>query len=58
VDKAFIAAYPMRDVMLTPNRLRTSKELSDLYRNTYVKNNGWRFEGLVDIANFPFDYDY
>jgi hypothetical protein len=48
----------MRDYMLTSSRLRTSKDLGELYRKVYVKNNGWRFEGLIDIADFPFDYDY
>ncbi len=58
VEKVFIAAYPVRDAMLTSGRLRTSREMSELYHNIYLKNNKWRFEGLVDIDNFPFDYDY
>lgn len=23
-----------------------------------MKNHAWMFEGLIDITNFPFDYDY
>lgn len=48
----------MRDYILTAKNLRTSKDLSNLYRDVYLKNHGWMFDGLIDITNFPFDYDY
>jgi hypothetical protein len=58
VSRAFLPAFSMKDYILTAKRLRTSKDLGDLYRDVYVKNHKERFDGLIDIANFPFDYDY
>jgi hypothetical protein len=53
-----VGAFPMRDFMITQSHLRTSKEMSDIYRRMYIRNQGWRFDGLVDLQAFSFDYDY
>lgn len=44
--------------MLTPTHIRSTKELGELYRKVYLPNNAWRFNGLIDLTNFPFEYDY
>jgi hypothetical protein len=32
--------------------------MKDIYHRIYIRNQGWRFEGLVDLQTFPFDYNY
>jgi hypothetical protein len=32
--------------------------MGEIYRRMYIRNQGWRFEGLVNLEAFPFDYDY
>jgi hypothetical protein len=51
-------AFPVRDYMITPTHIRTSKELTDLYRRIYVKNEGDKYKGFVDLNKFKFDFDY
>jgi hypothetical protein len=58
VNGAFVGAFAVRDFMITNTHIRTTKDLSDIYHRMYIKNQGWRYEGLVDLENFPFDYDY
>jgi hypothetical protein len=58
VNGAFVGAFPVRDFMITDTHIRTTKDMSDIYHRMYLKNQGWRYEGLVDLESFPFDYDY
>lgn len=44
--------------MITPTHIRSSRELSEIYHKIYIKNQGWRYDGLIDLTKFPFDYDY
>jgi hypothetical protein len=50
--------FPVRDYMVTPSRLRCSKDFNDVYRRIYLKEQAHMFEGFVDIANFNFNFDF
>ena len=44
--------------MLTPNSLRSSLQLSEVYRSIYCHTQGKKYEGILDFASYPFDYTY
>lgn len=50
--------FPIRDYMITPTRLRTSLDLSEIYNRIYVKLAGSRFEGFVELNKHRFNFDY
>lgn len=44
--------------MLTTTNIRSSLNLSEIYRKFYFRTQGKKYEGIVDFASYPFDYTY
>lgn len=49
---------PIRDYMITPERLRTSLDLAEIYNKIYVPLSQYRFEGFVDLSKHRYNFNY
>lgn len=49
---------PIRDYMITPERIRTSLDLAEIYNKIYVPLSQYRFEGFVDLSKHRYNFNY
>ena len=43
---------------MTSTDIRSSLNLSEVYRSIYHRTQGKKYEGIIDFASYPFDYTY